>query len=116
HVDAPGGLVPRRVDAEHMVRTRGDPDRIVIGGDRIGRVPGEFARAPPVDRLAEGVGARIDARDGTVAAVRHPDRIGGDSEVYRRCSDSDRPDDLAAIRIDAGDRSLVWGGHPGRAV
>ena len=115
-VDDRGGLVRRRVDAEHMVRTRGDPDGIVIGVDRVGRVPDEFARAPQVDRLDDGVSAGIDARDCAVAPVRHPDRIGGDSEVYRRCSDSDRPDDFAAIRIDARDRSIVCVGDPDRAV
>src|SRR5207249_4996944 len=94
-VDDREGLVRRRVDAEHIVRTGGDPDRIVIGGDRVGRVPGEFARAPQVDRLDDGIDAGIDARDCTVAPVRHPDRICGDSEVYCRCSDSDRPDDFA---------------------
>ena len=56
-VDDGGGLVRRRVDAEHMVRTRGDPDGIVIGVDRVGRVPNEFARAPRVDRRDDGVGA-----------------------------------------------------------
>src|SRR5438034_5397454 len=106
-VDDREGLVRRRVDAKHMVRTRGDPDGIVIGVDRVDRVPGEFARAPQVDRLDDGVGAGIDARDGAVAPVGHPDRSGADGEVYRRCSDSDRPDDFPAIRMDATDRSIV---------
>ena len=97
-------------------RTRGDPDGIVIGVDRVGRVPNELARAPQVDRLDDDVSAGIDARHCAVASVRHPDRIGGDSEVYRRCSYSDRPDDFVAIRMDAGDRSIVCVGDPDRAV
>ena len=56
-VDDRGGLVCRRVDAEHKVATRGDPDGVVIGVDRVGRVPDEFVRAPQVDRLDDGVGA-----------------------------------------------------------
>jgi hypothetical protein len=115
-VDDRRGLVRRRVDAEHMVGTSGDPDGILIGVDRVGRVPNEFARAPQVDRLDDGVGAGIDARDCAVAPVGDPDRIGGDSEVYRRRPDSDRPDDLAALRIDAGNRSIIGVGDPDRAV
>jgi hypothetical protein len=115
-VDDRGGLVRRRVNAVHMVGTCSDPDRIVIGVDRVGRVPNEFARAPQVDRLDDGVSAGIDARDSAVASVRHPDRVGGDGEIYRRCTDSDRPDDFAAIRMDARDRSIVCVGDPDRAV
>ena len=69
-----------------MVRTRGDPDGIVIGVDRVGRVPNEFARAPPGRSSRRRRRRWIDARDCAVAPVGHPDRIGGDGEVNRRCS------------------------------
>ena len=115
-VDDRGGLVRRRVDADHMAGTSGDPDGIVVGVDRVGRIPDELARAPQVDRLDDGVGPGIDPRDRAVAPVRHPDRIGGDGEVDRRCSDPDRPDELVAVLIDARDRSVVRVGNPDRAV
>jgi hypothetical protein len=42
--------------------------------------------------------------------------MGCDSEVDRRCSDPDRPDEFVAVLIDAGDRSIVGVGDPDRAV
>src|SRR5436190_23561180 len=97
-VDDRGWLVGCGVDPEHVARTGGDPDGIVIRRDGVGRIPNELARASQVDRLDDRIRAGIDARDGAVAPVRNPDRIDGYGEVYRRCSDSDRPDDLAAMR------------------
>src|SRR5919112_1789743 len=74
-----------------------------------------FARGP-MRRARSAIVTPQSASSPTATAYgAWPTRM-GDSEVYRGCSDSDRPDDFVALIIDARDRSIVCVGDPDRAV
>ena len=65
--------------------------------------------------MDDSVGARCDARERAVEAVRHPDRFVADGDARRPTPDVDRLADVVRLRVDAGDRILVAVGHPERA-
>ena len=55
-------------------------------------------------------------RDTVPSPGRHPDGVRPDGRVDRGRPDADRPHDLAAVGIDAGDRPVVCVGYPDGTV
>ena len=83
---------------------------------------------PPVDRRERGgtvsnvqggrdvIGARVDFRQGPVAAVGHPQRVAGDGQCARRVADGDFGDDAVGAGVDARDPVGKALGDPHRPI